>query len=132
MSNPLCRRCGNARATARLTEIVDGAPQESSVCNPCAKALALGNEDDASRCRACATEIRKADLLQLARSSKEKWGRLGEDASNELLRSAACHRCGAALNLPGLRWAWFADASCAFPIALLARRRPPSDPLLQS
>lgn len=121
----LCEECGEAPATSRVTEMVRGTLQESSLCGKCASTLAGLESEDAFRCSKCGAKIEDATLIHMVQSLKAKRGRFDEDVWNELLATAACPICGESLKLPRIPWGTFADPSSAIPLAILARRRPP-------
>jgi len=124
-----CERCGQAPATSHVTEVARGCPKELAVWGKCADALSLLDADEGFRCSRCGTEIGEAQLLEVVRTVKAKWGRFDENAWNELLATAACPICGEGLKLPRIPWELFADPSTAIPLSLRSRRRrPPPTP----
>ena len=98
------------------------------MCRKCGETLAHLDGDDAFRCLKCGIEIGEAESLEWVRSVKAKRGTFDEAAWNELLETASCPVCGEGLNLPRIPWDLIADPSSAFPLTLLARRRPPPLP----
>jgi hypothetical protein len=124
----VCQRCDLAPATSRVIEVVHGSIRELFVCEKCARTLAHLDGDDAFRCLKCGIEITESECLEWVRSVKAKRGTFDEAAWNELLETARCPVCGEGLKLPRIPWELFADPSTAIPLALLARRRPPSLP----
>jgi len=121
----LCERCGGAPASSRVTEIVNGAVHELSLCADCARPLGM-QEEEALRCRKCGTLFDEKELRRIISSVKvgpEGWTR---DFWKELETLTACPICGERLGLPYFPVELLQDPSIQLELALIARLRPRS------